>query len=264
MEKVTKPNVIIHEKTGIELICIPAGLFLYEPRYEDRGDDYVFDRERENQTWKSRLRKIDLPQYCIGRYPVTNAQFARFVQATNYKTTAEVNGFGMVKTIPQSNQSEWVKGADWRHPSGPQSGIGGKGDHPVVQVSFVDAQDFCHWARLYLPSNQEWEKAARGTDDRTWPWGEDAPTDQHCNLGSNIGGTTLVGQYSPKGDSPYGCVDMIGNVLEWVNKGDYSHWYQEMRGGSWALMDYMNPRLFQSLSTRKDFTASDYGFRVRL
>jgi formylglycine-generating enzyme required for sulfatase activity len=206
----TNPNRRIHAKTGIELIRIPAGPFLYG--------------EGKNQT------RIQLPEYWIGRTPVTNVQFARFVEATGYRTTAEKEGSGRAWT---GSSWEWVKGADRRHPNGPDSDIRGKEDHPVVQVSWDDAQAFCDWAGLQLPSDQAWEKAARGTDGRVWPWGDEPPTADHCNFNNNIGTTTPVDRYSPRGDSPYGCVDMAGNVWEWT-----ASWYHEgetraVRGGSW-------------------------------
>jgi formylglycine-generating enzyme required for sulfatase activity len=211
------PGRRIHEKTGIELVRIPAGPYIYG------SADMAFDNEKPQRT-------LDLPEYWIGRYPVTNAQFARFAQATGYKTTAEREGRGRGWTGQKWNE---IKGADWRHPRGPKSSISGKDNHPVVQVSWDDAQAFCDWAGLALPTEEQWEKAARGTDGRIWPWGNEPPTAKHCNFNRNVGDPTPVGQYSPKGDSPYGCADLAGNVWEWT-----ASWYTEkstrsLRGGAW-------------------------------
>jgi formylglycine-generating enzyme required for sulfatase activity len=105
------------------------------------------------------------------------------------------------------------------------------GKYPVVRVSMHDADAFCEWATqvtghvIQLPTEAQWEKAARGTDGRTYPWGDEEPTHHHCTF--NSGGTTQVGLYSPLGDSPYGCADMAGNVWEWCGGS-------VLRGGSWC------------------------------
>ncbi len=152
------PDRRIHEKTGIELIRIPAGPFLYGSADSDK---MAYDNEKPQRT-------VNLPEYWIGRAPVTNAQFDRFVKATGHRTTAEIKGQGRGWT---GSQWDWFAGADWRHPRGPESSIGGKDDHPVVQVSWDDARAFCDWAGLALPAEEQWEKAARGADGRIWPWG---------------------------------------------------------------------------------------------
>ena len=217
------PDRRIHEKTGIELVRIPAGPFLYG---SSDADKMARDNEKPQ-------RMVDLPEYWIGRYPVTNAQFARFAAATGHKTTAEQLGQGGVWT---GSKWEWVKGSDWRHPGGPATSLDGKESHPVVQVSWDDAKAFCDWAGLALPTEEQWEKAARGMDGRVWPWGNEQPTPtvERCNSNMNIGTTTPVGNYSPHGDNPFGCADMGGNVWEWT-----ASWYVEgqtrvVRGGSWT------------------------------
>ncbi|HMT20619.1 MAG TPA: SUMF1/EgtB/PvdO family nonheme iron enzyme [Promineifilum sp.] len=227
----------IHEKTGIELIRIPAGPFLY-------GDD---------------KRKIDLLEYWIGRYPATNAQFARFYRGTNPRATGRVKGPG--RTRIGSDHWAGVKGADWHHPGGPTTSIEGKDDHPVVQVSWHDAKAFCDWAGLILSREEQWEKAARGTDGRIWPWGDDPPTVERCNFDRNVGDTTPVGKYSPQGDSPYGCADMAGNVLEWA-----ASWYAQklrpaLRGGSWDCND-QDTRIACRGDDNPDHRGDNIGFRV--
>jgi formylglycine-generating enzyme required for sulfatase activity len=251
------PDRRVHEKTSIELIRIPAGPFLYG----SADSNTMADDDEKPQ------RLVELPEYWIGRYPVTNAQFARFAQAATYKTTAEREGWSWTLRVIESYRTE---GADWRHPHGPESSISGKDDHPVVQVSWDDAQAFCDWAGLALPTEEQWEKAARGSDGRLWPWGDVSPTPQLCNFNRNVGDTTPAGQYSPKGDSPYGCADMAGNVREWT-----ASWYREnetraLRGGAWGSVakltraadrNNMDPRLrYNFLGFRVAELLSDPGF----
>jgi formylglycine-generating enzyme required for sulfatase activity len=196
-----------------------------------------------------------LAEYWMGKYPVTVAQFAAFIKASKHRTTAEEKGSGWVWT-----GKKWkdMPGADWLHPRGKGSGVEGKADHPVTQVSWADAAAFCGWAgkaagvAVHLPSEAQWEKAARGTDGRLYPWGDEMPDAAHCNFNRNIGDTTPAGKYSPLGDSPYGCADMAGNVWEWVNdwydegyyrvspqqnpEGPATGQYRTLRGGSWVMV----------------------------
>ncbi len=196
------------EKDDKDMVRVPAGEFLY-------GED--------KQT-------VSLPEFWIDRTPVTNREFAHFVQAAGYRTTAEQAGTGCANTT-----GKWqdVQGADWRHPGGPQTDIEGKADHPVVQVSWDDAVAYATWAGKRLPTEQEWEKAARGTDGRKYPWGNQEPSPELCNFDKKQGRTTPVGKYSPQGDSPYGCTDMAGNIWEWTASGDESGG-RMLRGGGWS------------------------------
>ena len=198
---------MIWERDGKEMVRIPAGEFQYGDKKETR----------------------DLPEFWMDKAPVTNAEYARFVEATGHRTEAEESGSGYVW-----RGDKWVaeKGADWRHPSGPDTSIEERMDHPVVQVSWRDAGAYAEWAGKRLPTEEEWEKAARGADGRKYPWGDEEPTPDMCNFGKNEGGTTAVGRYSPQGDSPYGCVDMAGNVWEWT-ANDHEQGGKVVRGGSW-------------------------------
>lgn len=140
--------------------------------------------------------KVVLAEYLIGKYPVTSAQYRAFVQAAGHR-----------------KPDHWSQGAI----------PPGKEQHPVVNVSWDDAMAFCQWASqasgrvVRLPSEAAWEKAARGVDGHIWPWGDRPPDETRCNFADNIKDTTPVGQYSPQGDSPYGCADMAGNVWEWTS-----------------------------------------------
>ena len=165
----------------IDWVTIPAGEFLM-------GSDKAQDSMAQDSELPQ--HRLYLPEYRISRTPVTNAQYLRFVEAMKY-------------TPPQ----HWTNG---RIPDG-------KGNHPVVYVSWLDAIAFCGWAGVRLPSEAEWEKAARGTDGRIWPWGNQPPDDKRCNFrDSKIGDTTPVDRY-PSGASPYGVLDMAGNVWEWTS-----------------------------------------------
>jgi formylglycine-generating enzyme required for sulfatase activity len=195
-------------KDGKKMVLVPEGKFLY-------GED---------------KQEISLPEFWIDRTPVTNREFALFVQATGYKTTAEQTGLGCANT---GNKWEDVPGADWRHPGGPGTGIEDKWEHPVVQVTWADAVSYVQWVGKRLPTEQEWEKAARGTDGRAYPWGNQEPTRTLCNFDRNENGTTPVSKYSPQGDSPYGCADMAGNVWEWT-ASEGENGTRILRGGGWS------------------------------
>lgn len=165
--------------------------------------------------------------YWIGRFPVSNAQFGEFVRSTSFETRAEREGWGWVWNI-RDEQWEKKEGANWLHPLGANSHITALQEHPVVQVCWYDARAFCEWLtqrqfndlqpdyQFRLPSEAEWEKSARGTEGREWPWGNDFDA-ALCNskMDGNIY-TTPARAYSPRGDSVYGAADMSGNVWEWT------------------------------------------------
>ena len=200
----------VWEKDGKEMVHVPMGEFLY-------GED---------------KQKVNLPEFWIDKTPVTNDEFARFVQATGYETTAEQTGIGFANI---AGKWENTKGADWQHPGGPKTDTQIIGEHPVVQVSWEDALAYAKWAEKRLPTEQEWEKAARGTDGREYPWGNQEPTRELCNFDKQEGRTTPVGKYSLQGDSPYGCVDMSGNIWEWTASGSEEEGGGKvLRGGGWS------------------------------
>jgi formylglycine-generating enzyme len=174
-------------------------------------------------------RELSLPDYWIARNHTTNSEFESFVHDTGYVTLAEKEEWSYTYT-----GEEWgeVRGADWRHPEGPNSNIADRMSHPVLNVSWFDAVSYCQWAsevastQYRLPTEAEWEKAARGGrllgdgssnlfPERHYPWGNVPPDPTFCNFEWNVGTRTPVGFYSPKGDSPYGCQDMAGNAWEW-------------------------------------------------
>ncbi len=203
-----------------ELVKIPAGEFFMGSTPEEIEELLKRFPKTEKELLEREIpqHKVYLPEYFIGKYPVPNKEFAVFVKEAGYKTTAEEQGSGFV-FVPEFKE---VKSANWQHPFGPDSNIDNKPDHPVVQVSWYDAVEYCQWLskktskKYRLPTEAEWEKAARGTDKRIFPWGNDW-NPKICNVEYRIKDTTPVGKFSPQSDSPYGCADMCGNVFEWTS-----------------------------------------------
>jgi formylglycine-generating enzyme required for sulfatase activity len=235
-----------------ELVTVPAGPFLMGTSHEQIVE--MVARFEWAEEWKEGAffdiepqHEVDLPAFEIGRYPVTNGEYAAFLKAT------------------------------FREPHDDQE----PASHPVVGVSWPDAQNYVSWLRgetgrpYRLPTEAEWEKAARGTEGRLWPWGDEWDPGL-CNSGeAGPGGTTQVGQYSPGGDSPYGCADMAGNVSEWCQSRFKPYPYDPqdgredleasghrvMRGGSF-LDDAMYVRCACRNWLGPDLVNWSYGFRV--
>ena len=176
-------------------------------------------------------REVRIAGFWMDRHEITNRQFAAFVRATHYVTEAEraAQPGAMVFVMPRrvsdlSDISQWwryVPGANWRHPAGPGSSIEGREDYPVVEVSYADAQAYAHWAQRELPSEEEWEWAAREADPNAAPGHgqpEEANTWQGVFPVQNSGDDGFVG-LAPAGcykPNRLGLYDMIGNVWEWT------------------------------------------------
>lgn len=228
----------------LELVHVPAGEFLM-------GSHPA--RDREAAKGELPQHRVYLAEFTIGKVPVTNAQYAAFVRSAGYEAPSYWDQDG----IP-ADQS----------------------DHPVVQVSWRDARAFCDWLNeatgrsFRLPTEAEWEKTARGTNGRTYPWGDRRPTAELCNFDMQVGHTTPVGGYSGN-VSPYGALDLAGNVGEWTSSLYRPYPYRAndgredpaaegvrvVRGGSFGLTRW-NARCACRLRYAPDRKSGHDGFRV--
>ncbi|WP_256760982.1 formylglycine-generating enzyme family protein [Cohnella sp. WQ 127256] len=198
------------------------------------------DREGFPEDGEGPIRQVSIPSFYMDESAVTNEQFAKFIMATGYRTEAERFGWSYVfhtLVTEQSREKEYrivphtpwwwaVDGADWSHPEGVQSDVEERGDHPVVHVTWNDAIAYCRWAGKRLPTEAEWEYAARGgLIQKRYPWGDELkPNGEHrCNIwqgkfptvnhaSDGYEGTAPVRTYQPNG---YGLYNMAGNVWEW-------------------------------------------------
>ncbi len=242
---------------GMQLVCVPAGSFTIGMQ----TCEFIGCAKEVNGG------SVNLAAFWIDQTEVTNSKFDQFVTATNYLTGAERTGYSEV-----SGTTTPVYGADWRHPQGPDSGIDGLGDYPVVQVDWFAAAAYCQWAGGSLPSEAQWEKAARGTDGQLFPWGNAMPTAAFLNAAdvslpvawastSQDDGyryTAPVGSF-PEGNSPYGAEDMAGNVWEWTRSLMKDYPYQAGDGREVAAHPLADPASGSLLVLRGGSWYSDYG-----
>lgn len=253
------------------------------------------------------IREVTIDGFWIDKYSVTNRQFSEFIKATKYRTEAEIFGWSFVfrMLIPPYKRKqmqdrgetvlglEWwyrVEGATWKHPEGPSSRIKKRPDHPVTHVSYKDALAYCDWAGKRLPTEAEYEYAARGgLEQKIYAWGDElTPNGKHmCNIWQGTFpdhntaedgyiGTAPVFTFAPNG---YGLHNMAGNVWEWC----YDYWSSDyhvdgsrenptgppmgdrrvMRGGSYLCHEsYCNRyRVAARTSNTPDSSTGNLGFR---
>ena len=281
----------ITPKDGMMQVYIPAGEFLMGSTSDDINMLLKEHPKYSGESFDEEIpqHRVYLDAYWIDKYEVTNAMFTKFVAETGYKTDAEKLGGGIDLDLG-TRTWKMVKDANWRHPHGPTSDIIGLDNHPVVQISKNDALAYCKWSGKRLPTEAEWEKAARGTDGRIYPWGNQPPAGNLLNyadtniyiasadLDENDGYqfTAPVGSF-PDGASPYGVMDMSGNawekVFDWYNEKYYSNSPKSnptgpssgtniiMRGGSWSSVPV---KLIRTASRYRYFSenrSSGQGFR---
>lgn len=211
------PQEIVWSKDGAEMVLVPGGEFLYGENKE----------------------KMTLETFYMDKYPVTNARYQKFIKATGYD-------------FPYVNK-EWAKPFNWKRKKYPK----GKEKYPVVIVDWYDASAFCEWAGKSLPTEEHWEKAARGTDGRPYPWGEEFD-EKKCNCYlTRIKAPTPVDKF-PQGVSPCGCQDMAGNVWEWTSTRKKASYV--MRGGSFFEGD-VKVRVHSQGWGRPELKGINCGFR---
>jgi formylglycine-generating enzyme required for sulfatase activity len=277
----------------LDLVAIPAGTFTM-------GTD---DPQADPADGALPPHEVDVPTFRIGRTAVTNAQFARFVDATGHRTTAEEFGWSFVfagllpddfpptRAVAAAPWWRQVEGADWRHPEGDHSDLTGRADHPVIHVSWFDAVAFCAWAGVRLPTEAEWERAARGgLEGVHYPWGSDRePDGQHLmNVFQGVFphqdtgddgwvGTCPVRSYPP---NAFGLYEATGNVWEWcadwfavdtyrrpwatAPTGPVSGTARVMRGGSYLCHESYcwRYRVDARSANTPDSSTGNIGFRV--
>jgi formylglycine-generating enzyme len=275
------------------LVEIPGGTFVI-------GDDSLWAYPGDGE---APVHQVELEPFLIDRHAVTNGAFADFVDATGWQTDAEHYGWSFVfgaflpDDFPETRAvegAEWwrqVHGATWRHPEGPESDLADRADHPVVHVSWNDATAFCAWSGTRLPTEAEWEAAARGgLVGAPFPWGDDLEPDgthrmnvfQGTFPGRNTGadgylGTAPVDAFEPNG---YGLANPTGNVWEWCAdwldlgyyarserrdpRGPESGTFRVQRGGSYLChMSYCRRyRVSARFGSAPDSSTGNLGFRV--
>jgi len=248
------------------------------------------------------VRQVLLDPFYISKFPVTNAQFGEFISRTGYITEAQRWGWSFVfrNHVPQAqrgpalNATPWwvrVDGADWSRPEGLERTTQERPHHPVVQVSWNDAQAYCEWAGVRLPTEAEWDFAARGgLEQKTYPWGDEfMPAGRHmCNIWQGtfpdvdlaedgFSAPAPVASFEPNG---YGLYTLAGNVWEWCSDYFDTHWRQTatpvnpvgptsgttrvMKGGSYlchASFCFRYRNAARSANT-PDSATGNIGFRV--
>jgi formylglycine-generating enzyme required for sulfatase activity len=234
-----RPTTQVSSQDSMVMVYVPAGEFLM-------GSEKGVNDEKPQH-------RVTLDAFWIDQTEVTNGMYAKCVADGQCEPPQEIGS---------STHSNYYDDNQYA-------------DYPVINMDWNKANAYCGWAGRRLPTEAEWEKAARGSDGRTYPWGEQSPTCSFANFRGCEGDTTGVGSY-PQGASMYGALDMVGNAWEWVAdwysdtyyigspsenpQGPDSGQYRVLRGGSWNCDEWYlrSSNRFRNLP---DSVVNDYGFR---
>ena len=281
-EKKSKLNIILFSIIAF-VVIVPLLYFSFDywqkREYSNSKDNSImvpipkgeFIMGSDRYPWEAPIQTIYLDRYSIDKYLITNNQFEQFVRDTGYRTDAEKNNTGRVQN--KNGKFEIIPGAMWKKPDGFRS-IQGKGNYPVVQVSYNDALNYCQWAGKDLPTEAQWEKAAKGTKWAIFPWGFAKPDKKLANYGNHNGEPSPVNKY-PKGKSIYNVFDMAGNVYQWC-KDWYGTGRRKFNNPNGSSKSDMKKRVLKGSSYKEnidslyvsgrigyemDFSSSVFGFR---
>jgi formylglycine-generating enzyme required for sulfatase activity len=229
-----------HPVSTPESVYVPAGPFITGSNRAERELAYGLDeaayghsRTRANKWYENErhIKTLSTQAYAISRTPITNRQYAAFIKDTGHRVPQvdrqTWESYGLIHPFERTRRFVWLNG---EFPAG-------RGEHPVVLVSYASALAYARWLsqvtgdQWRLPSEEEWEKAARGTTGQTYPWGKEFDPQRLNSHDLGPFDTTPVGQF-PQGDSPYGLRDGAGQVFEWTSS-TYSTGRYVVKGGSW-------------------------------
>ena len=243
----TPDTIRISPKDGMTQILIPAGTFVMG----------AMDVYREND--EQPPHEVTLDAYWIDQVEVTNGMYELCVNSGECRPPKELRS---------DNRQEYFGNPEFR-------------DYPVVYVTWFDADVYCQWAERRLPTEAEWERAARGDDKRNYPWGDELPNEFNSNSLNIVGDTTRVGSYA-EGASPFGVLDLAGNVWEWVadryqpnyygesplenpqgpSAEEVQNLYRVIRGGSFQedgiFLRLVNRSFFEGPNPRADQKTEEY------
>lgn len=277
---------VVKEDDALSALCLQLGTtytppdeFVYPKdgslmRRIDGGSFEMGSSEERTHPEDGPAQMVTVNPFYLAKLEVTNEQFSRFVSATNYQTEAEGKGGSF---LFHDGKFAQVAQASWRSPAG--QGSSAEAQLPVVHVTYNDAEAYCKWAGLRLPGEVEWERAARGSDRRAFPWGNQfQPANLRSSVGQQLGGAgapTRVGSFAA-GASPFGILDMAGNVYEWVDSlflaypGNHTADRRFdgntriVRGGSWGNQDAPDFHTYHRTAAAPRESQAAIGFRVAL